>query len=639
MNGPEALADLGRRYDDTLVGLERFARLLGLPSASLRARRPSNGDPEARERPKVPFPTPVGTQPRDRFLLGELVDWAERAGQTDRTDRRRVARFALECAVDRCARGYGSEATNRFVGGVAIAVAAGWRADVDDRVDVIGRLRTDPLRPPDFELTTGLERRGFVPDPHPAVDVRVRAATIDWRGAVDDRMPTLAIPDHASEGVDVVREVLATWDTRRDLDDFARCIDGFVVQLLRTKDGPSSTSPRLLAATMASLAPVRPGALVCDPACGEATTLIDLVERTRSADWQTIGITGREKDERAWTIAKIRLGVRSIAHRLGEPEVDSLAPGAFEERFDIVVCEPAVRKRNYRDWFEMCRSLLDEGGTAVLAVPAETLGHGFPIGSWWSTEVEHVHRIVLTPRDRRRTRGDAWAVCALGPEIVDRIDVIVATESTVPDVVEMATRVMRTTGQWSWLPDPSALLPMNAAQFGEIAEIAEMDDRPRLRKPTSIGLEFLTIDARPGSVADVVDAALGPWPRSRPGREWVSISMRSGGSRSDGVHASADEPSLRSFSTPYPEGLSTSIALGGTGREEDVERALAAVDLLRWMVDPDAELDGLGLDPASRNALAQSATEEVRRALKRFSQRLRGQETRGRPKGSPGSVD
>lgn len=641
MTGPDALADLGARYPDTLVGLERFAHLLRQPSAALRVRRTAPGR----------FPSGVGSQPRSRFLLGELVEWSTASGITDDADVRRISRFALECAVRRCAVVHGSEATNRFVGGVATIVAAGWRPTTDDERALVRRLRTDPVPPWHAPLPPLLELRGFVPDPHPALDPRVRAATIEWRRDDGDQHPTFAIPDDAPEGVDVVRETLATWDTRRDLADFAGLVDDFVLQLLRSRERRSSTSPRLMATTMAALAPVGPGALVCDPATGEASTLIELVERTRAAGTQTIGVTGREILEWAWTIAKIRLGVRSIAHRLGPPGADSLVAGAFDETFDVVVCEPAVRKRNHREWFDLCRSLVGENGTAVLAVPAEILGSGFPLGSWWESTIRSVRTIVLTPRDRRRTRAEPWAVCALGPHHVEHLDVVIATESTGPEWVRDESRRMARLDEWRWIGNRHVLAPMNPPQIAAITAIGSGATIGSVTTGRDIGLEIVTVEAAPWPVAELVDAHLGPRPPRRPSR--LSTRPESSG-RASG------EPSMSMLAAPVYDmaaGASADPAAAPTRAE-----ALADVLRLRWLLDPDPELDLLvgdgpapgdeprmddqrrrvrevlggdprellELDPDRRGAIADEATDEVRRALKRLGQRLSGFETRGR---------
>lgn len=640
---PTALASLGERYPDTLVGLERFAPLLGQSSAALRARRSGS----------VEFPSPVGSEPRARFLLGELVEWAIDAGLTDRVVERRVTRFALECAVRACALAHRSRATNRFVGGVALCVAAGWRPETDDPGGLVRRLRVDDVPRWTAPLAPELVERGFEPDTHPAHDPRVRAATISWRGPDDDPSAAPVIPDDSPEAAAVVREMLALHGSDADPGRFARIVDLHVLPLLRAPGRPTSTTPRLLAATMAALAPVATGSLVCDPALGEGSTVIDLVERTRESALQTIGITARELDEVAWTIAKIRLGVRSIAHRLGEPGSDSLEPGALDERFDVVVCEPAARRRNYREWFRLCHALVHEGGTAIIAVPAEILGHDFPLGSWWDTEVEHVRSIVLTPRDRRRTKGEAWAVCALRSRPTDRIDVVLATESNDPDWVREESRRLSRASASRWIANRHALLPMNPAQ---IAAIASMERRGTVPTGRAIGLDVIRVEARPAAVADLVDDALGPWPkRRRPGRldespDAVMAMMApiAPSSMPDETIAFATHPLHTRDDAP-------------SAQDEVAARALRDVLRLRWLLDPDREVDvlldpepdpdprieeqrrkvravlgvddvraAIELDDADRGAIAGEATDEVRRALKRLGQRLSGTETRGR---------
>ncbi|MFO1536866.1 MAG: N-6 DNA methylase, partial [Actinomycetota bacterium] len=464
-----------------------------------------------------------------------------------------------------------ADTTFRLVGALALRLTAGWQPDdAPDAAPLLEQMRApvaptgepgpDPLLPP-----------GFVPDPPPAADPAVMDRLLD------------AVAPGSSAGEALAREVVRTWHHRPGApapDAFVGVVEDVVARLASRSAKQRPATGAIATDLLVALADLGPGQTVLDPAVGEANLLLGADAATRGArlDAQVLGLVGRDIDERAWLVAKVRLGLRGIAHQLGQPGCDSTDPDQLAGAYDRILAEPDVGTRAVRPWLDRLPALLTDDGIGVVAVPEGQLVRSTAAGRrWWDAFQRHVAAGVIAPALHTRRPIGAFVL----RRDHDGPILLVQVHRVPGHLVEPGT-------------DPETPLLRRFAIAGELVR----------RHLTGVDLGDGTRDGvayRP--IAELSVEALGPlrWDDTGVVRSAVE---REPTARQAAARARAD--------------------------------ALALTRQLRHYVDSVAALDPdrLGLDEATRGILEDEGTEETRRALKRLEQRLAGTETRGRPRSS-----
>lgn len=617
---PHDLTSLAAAYGDALVGLEKFAILSGVSPSGLRSRS---------TRDDASFPTPLSSPsggPHYRFA--DLVTWlgptAPEGAPPDPTDpaattrAERVAEWALDEALARVAAELGSDVALRIMGATALAVTAGWEPSPDPDAaapppllaqvrEVIRSARPVADRRPELPA-------GFRPDPEPITDPVVRRLLLAGVPGVRS-----ARPGPADLLVGEVARVHATLGAAAMVDAVERrLVPGGGDPAQRTR-----VTADLETDLMTALVDVRPGQVLCDPATGVANLIITAVRRSAAGDGrQTIGVVGRELDPRTWLVAKIRLGLHGIAHDLGAPGADALRDATLVGPFDRVVVDPGGGARVLGAWCDRAVALLAADGVAIARFPPTDVlppGREAPRRGWWDRAASSVAAIVVTARYPHSPGGtgllvlrhDAGAPVLLAQVYSPPPDQPLPDGPTRTDWVDAAAVLVR-----DWLDRPGSLLPgWIGTTFVRLLDDLSTEalggiDRDDLEVVLRFKEDFLGI----------VRAAPAP-PRGRGGPGRV-------GSRSPSVVVDAPAPA------PAPR----RSARRDVGTDDPLlAEALRAVAFLRALTDPAAPLDDdllLGLGPKDRLRYSTGVTEEMRRALKRLEQRLRGEETRGRKPGT-----
>lgn len=629
---PHDLASLAAAFGDALVGLERFAVLSGVAPSALRHRSTRDDGPA--------FPSPIVTASGgSQYRLSDLAAWLGRnapGGTTNPADpgdpaeatrAEKVEEWALDQALARVAVELGGDVALRIVGATALAVTAGWSP----------ALATDP---PTLLLTQvraairSAERRdvrtdhlpvGFRPDPEPIADPAVRRLLLD--GMPSGRSARSGITEILVEEVARAGAVL---DRAAFVDAIERLLAPAAGDPAQRARGTTELDTEL----MTALVDVRPGQVLCDPAVGIANLLVAAVRRTVDADGrQTIGVVGRELDERTWLVAKIRLGLRGVAHALGEPGTDACEDPTLVGPFDRVVVDPGGGARVLGRWCDRTVGLLAPDGLAIARFPPTDVlppGRDAARRGWWNRASSSVAAIVVTARYPHSPSGtgllvlrrDATAPVLLAQAYSPPPDRPSAEHPSpgVPTRLEWVDAVALLVREW--IDHPGALLPgWVGTTFVRLLDDLSTEamgriDRDDLEVVLRFKEDFLGILRRPPrAVPAPPDRRPGPY-----GPAGLTKDLRSGDWSEPGWPPSPGPPSDRTF----PD-------------DPLREEALRAVAFLRALVDPEAPFDDdlhLALGPKDRLRYSTGVTEEMRRALKRLEQRLRGEERRGRPRRS-----
>ena len=404
---------------------------------------------------------------------------------------------------------------------------------------------------------------------------------------------------------------------------------------------------------MVAVADPQPGDVIVDPACGQGSTFIRAIAQVgdeRRAR-QQIGCVGREIEPNVWTLAKVRLGLRGIAHDLGEPG-DSLdskgVDGALTKHgYSRFISDPGLGAQKLRRWTKRAIDLLADGGTGVLLVPADIVfpaADGSARGEWWARLQPHIDAVVFTPTD------DALLVLRRD---ADRRKLLIQIHR-----MTSAATIRRHEEEHPGVPipldvhDPS-IAPFMPAQLRLAAQYVNMPRAAEEKVDISTDdfVDCRTIDA-------ITTMALGTprWADSAPVRNTI-VEKPEEKSKEHTLHAKVPrpEPTGQGHALRIPSRGSSSrrIMRGEISRQmrgsdvaahadadvaallaaedELLTRARDAVELLRWLTDPEAFLENPKQgDPRIASALEGLTTEEMRRALRRLQLRLEGRETRGR---------
>ncbi len=155
-----------------------------------------------------------------------------------------------------------------------------------------------------------------------------------------------------------------------------------------------------------------PPASVLDLACGEATVLVDLLNRHRLPGLRLKGV---EKDPGSAAIARIRLQLHaSLTEADWDIEIgDSLAGTTLTGDFDAVVLDPPTR--DSEEWVALAKSHLadNDNSRAFVLLPGSALKANGPCTS--SIKRNQLEAVVLLPnRLKRESRGLALCVITNG---------------------------------------------------------------------------------------------------------------------------------------------------------------------------------------------------------------------------------
>jgi len=600
---PYDLASLAAAYGADEVSLEEFARLAGLRSGSvLRMRR--DRDPD--------FPAPIRSgQSRPDYTLGALVGWLR--GVVDRSDgpgrgpalsigsadpieppdgtetapgrapRQWVMQeWALGAAARRCVAAVGADTAFGLIGAVALRLAAGWAPDLGPTAPALVDQVRGPLPAVAEPWAASLLPPGFVPDPPPAADRRVMAQLLDGPDRRPDPSAVRASADpDPLEGL--AREVVRAWIHRPTApapapDAFVELVEQTVARLASRSEKQRPVTGAVATDLLVALADLAPGQTLLDPAVGEANVLLraDAVTRRVGVDAQVLALAGRDIDPRAWMVAKVRLGLRGIAHQLGDPGCDSTERTQLDGAYDRIVAEPAGGIRSQRAWLTRLPHLLAPDGIAVVAVPPERLLASAGVGRYWREDIQpHVAVAVLAPTLHGRQAIGAFVLRRdwNGPLMLLQIEAV---------------------GAHTLAPGEHAadLLLTRFAVAGELVR--------RHLRGVAVG-DGVTDGVAHRPLADLTVDALTPlrWEDSKVLRSAV-----------------AEEPSAQD-------------------RLDRIRQdALALTRRLRHYIDATADPDRAApeLDESTRAIFEDETTDEMRRALKRLEQRLGKDETRGRPR-------
>ncbi|MBU6330266.1 MAG: N-6 DNA methylase, partial [Acidobacteria bacterium] len=396
MSRPRTLPDLREAttsFGSELIGLDEFSRILGVEAAVIRGRRERDPD----------FPAPVREgSSRSAHFLRDLVEWLPEDIDVS-IDRFSLRRWTLWAAVARCSSDHGAEATLRLLAGTALLLLHPWgrtarRLPAAELLDAI-RTHVAAVEPEHPTLAT--EIIGFTPDPIPATDRTFLLSLVSWAGR--SREPIIST-DSSSAAL-LLDQLRRLWfeGCRPDIRRFIDTVESDIRSLAKDTATRSSTSAHGLNRLLLTIASMQRGEVLLDPACGQGSLFIDAHELLHGGGRvrQKVGFVGREQDLGTWTVAKVRLGLRGIAHDLGEPTDGTRCELAMPS-FTHIIADPEVGARGLKVWTRRIVELLDEHGTGQLVVPASLV---FPTvdgrgrGAWWKALQPHIDAVVFTPTD------------------------------------------------------------------------------------------------------------------------------------------------------------------------------------------------------------------------------------------------
>lgn len=555
------LETLAETYGASTLTIEAFADLIGATSsAAVRMRRD-------RDRK---FPAPVRPGSRPAYGFGELVRWLSSASDLEYdTNPWGLQCWAVQESASFCAARNGVDVTFRTIGALALLLTDGWHPDsAAGSPPILDQLIPGVLPPPAQVPLPPQLPAGFEPDLPVARDPNVMTRLLPFGGSDRPSAQRLA------------EEIIRAWTNRpnqEDTEGFIRLIEQVVPQLASRSEKKRPATDTVATECLVALADLRPGQTILDPATGEANLLIraDSVTRTNQHGGQVLGLVGRDIDERAWLIAKVRLGLRHIAHQLGQPGCDSMDRSQLNGSFHRILAEPGVSIQTMKPWLDSIRQLLDPEGLAVVAVaPTALLPNRRAGRKWWDSFQQDVAAIAIAPT--LQSVGSYVGAFVLRKNWQQPILLL--------QIDRPARHLIDETSS------EEAVLLRRFVMAGELV-------RRHLRGLTTDDGSQEGVSYR--LLGELSVDALGP-PR------WDDTKI---------IQDATQQPS------PSPESVDSLR-----------QSALVLTQRLRWYLDSAAEVNGadLGLPADSQGALEREATEEMRRALKRIELRLAGRETRGR---------
>jgi hypothetical protein len=646
-----SLSRVVKVHGSTPITLEEFADVVGTTPAVLRGRRDRDAD----------FPVPITSEATPLiYPLRDLITWwSDRESiESIAVDGVALARWAFTASFERCSRAHGADATRRLIAGAALLLCHRWplvRRIAETELLPGLRAYVTTLEPEFPEMQRRIE--DFHPDAIPATDREFLTTLLSWSRT---RSYTPRVPDQSPTAGRLLADLLQLRDavqdslpigTRSDRDalnlPLIEVIEPLVRGLSRDITTRPSTSDLGLTRLMVTIVDPRPGEVIVDLACGQGETFVEATRTTRSTDSasQVIGCIGRERDELVWMIAKVRLGLRDIAHDLGRPSdgVDCKFHARPNHRF---ISDPGMRIPQLRKWTRRHLELLDADGVAVLAVPAAAVFRPNP-GRWWTEVQGQIDSVVFTPTDIAvivlRSQAPVWKSLvqihrmtaamaerryrehaeSTGVAVTDEVPIDVVDPAIEPF---MPTQIRRVAEQISG----------RAASGSTDRKPSEgEDDFVQWRPIRALTLEALG-EPRFGDCSSIRDAVPVPEPEPAPTQQPVVPTDPPEPRR----RSSRDRVVFAALRAAEKDDNTGEAAIARQARELEAQ-ALEAVRVLRWLLDPttlherakngpaNRKVNG-SLSPKTNGALEELGTEEMRRALRRLELRLLGEETRGR---------
>lgn len=657
-------------FGSSPISLEEFSQVIGLDSSVLRGRRERAAD----------FPTPIReTESRASYFFRDLLVWIIAAKIKPSVDTAALNQWTLRAAIDRCSSEHGVDATQRLVAGAALLLRHGWSPTevTGDGTTLLAAAREHVTTiEPEFPLVAVPVDR-FQPDPIPATDRDFLLTLISWSS--DESTNSSAAIETTSPSASVLLQELLRFhkvapSTGRST--FIGFVESEISSIAKDTTTRSSTTAEGLNRLMLTVANLKPGDVIVDPACGQGAIFIaanDLMSGSAGRK-QTLGFVGREIEANVWTLAKIRLGLRRIAHDLGQPGDNGLECELPSHGFAKFISEPGLGIRGLRPWLTRAADLIAEGGTGVVAVPASLV---FPPaidgtrsrgrGAWWGALQPQIDAVVFTPTDQAlitlRTASDR-------PKLLIQIHRMNSAPTLRRHQEEHPGADVPLDVHD---PEISPFMPAQVRRTAELVAAARTADQ----KVDVTTDEF--VDCR--TIAEITLEALGTprWADSAPVRAVAFTpqtsdtdsdsdsdarddedSTAAAGGASDGDEHTVSSPSAAMYSvrrggpadtdfTPAREAIRGRMIRGDVSRrfqkpraaldEQDlvarenvlIEQATDAIAFLRWLTDRQAFFeDPKRNDPELAGVLEHLTTEEMRRALRRLQLRLEGRETRGR---------
>ena len=633
------------------ITLDDFAAIVGATPAALRGRR---------DRDKK-FPAPINTDASPlTYFLRELADWWIQSdlANPDAVDPVATAWWHFTATFEQCSARHGAEATRRLVAGAALLLC---------------ERRPPELRPHDSELLTQLRdhatsveprfadvavRSGdFQPDAIPATDREFLSSLISWSGSAHSSRSSNShrrprIPEDspiASQLLVDLRNVRKECRrqlgrdqklSRREMNQpFIDLVEPLIRGLARDIATRPSSSDLGLTRLMVSIVDPQPGEVVVDLACGQGSTFIEAMRSAQPTQrsTQVIGCIGRERDELVWTIAKIRLGLRDIAHDLGQPSngLDCELEPRPTHRF---ITDPGMRIPQLRKWMRRHVDLLETDAVAVLAVPAASVFRPNPGRSWRELQTE-IDSVVFTPTETAvivlRHEAPAWKTLVQ----IHRMTAAMAERRYREHAESIGVEPLEELPLEAFDPAIEPFMPTQirrvAEQISGRASSGSTDRKPPEGEDDFVQwrpIRVLTLEAlgepRFGDCSAIRDAVPAPDPEPVPAQQ-------------PAVRTDPPEPRRRSSRDRVVFAALRDAEKGENTGEDAIARqareleaqALEAVKVLRWLLDPTTLREGAWngpLSPKVNGALEELGTEEMRRALRRLQLRLLGEETRGR---------
>lgn len=654
---PNPLASTVADHGSLAITLDDFAAITATTPAALRGRRDRDST----------FPAPINPDASPlTYFLRDLTGWwadPDRDEQLE-IDQGALSRWRFTASFEQCSAAHGAQATRRLVAGVALLLCDQWPLETRiPELELLVRLRAHAATVEPRFQNVRPKAEDFQPDPIPATDRQFLTTLLSWsrRSSTSQSATSVAnpqIPDRSPVAARLLRDLHFLHRMKRN--PFIEIIDPIVRGLARDISTRPSSSDLGLTRLMVSIVDPQPGEVVVDLACGQGSTFIEAISASqpKQIGKQLIGCIGRERDELVWTIAKVRLGLRGIAHDLGQPS-NGLEYELEPTPIYRFITDPGMRIPQLRKWLRRHVDLLGPTAMAALAVPASAVFRPNPGRSWKELQTE-IDSVVFTPTDTAvillRHDAPAWKTLVQIHRMTaamaerryrDQQEAIgVVAPAQVPlDAVDPAIE-----------PFMPAQIQRVAKQVGRHAPLRNSDRKPPEGEDDFVQwrpLQAITIEdlgePRFGDCTAIRDAV--------PAREEPNAValLRISNDIAEVTHAG--HPIARADGAPIPSrkisqrsqlrGRASFAALREAQRndgsdEREVPRfieeltndALEAVSLLRWLLDPstlkEKPLFRGRNSPKTNGALEEFGTEEMRRALRRLEQRLLGEETRGR---------
>lgn len=303
--------------------------------------------------------------------------------------------------------------------------------------------------------------------------------------ALEERNPDLmgvmvalvgALPEDSASTVRLARAVLLVLDQGGEPASLVDDVRGYLCPTASPR--ATTTTPEGLVSLLVQVAGPRPGEHILDPAAGEGSLLLAIARRTRGQ----VTLSGREADEWAWRIARVRFFLRGLAVDLGVGPSDSLGDWSLRALADLVVLDPPLAQRQLLNWLRSVLEMLGPDGRAVVALPEAILSPGTGRRPA-AVDVSRVETVVIGPDRLRPDMGVGMVVVVLRRDPSDRPVLFVDASKLAkrqdtlktfhPGVIEELGRVLRLWQDGSTLPS-SRLLALAEVSRDQVLALGDV---------------------------------------------------------------------------------------------------------------------------------------------------------------------